>query len=111
MSPRENPASQNDWAFEPARRYQLADDLQRFAERRPIRARRITIVGRIGRWCRRHPLVAGLSTALLTLFCVILVGYAWVRHQQQEVTAFLANDVLPLFDDLDEFRPDARNCR
>ena len=96
-------------ALEPARRYQsagdLADDLDRFLDRLPIQARRITIIGRFSRWCRRHPLVAGLMTALLTLFCVILVGYGWVRHQQKELAEFLATDVIPLFDDLEKGDP------
>ena len=96
-------------ALEPTRRYQsagdLADDLDRFLDRRPVRARRVTMIGRFSRWCQRHPLVAGLMTALMALFCVILVGYGWVQHQQREVTEFLATNVIPLFDDLDEGDP------
>jgi WD40 repeat protein len=60
-------------AKEPARRYQtageLAADLQRFAEDRPIRARHIGAAERMWRWSRRNPLVASLAAAVvLSLF-------------------------------------------
>jgi WD40 repeat protein len=49
---------------DPARRYagaaELADDLQRFLDRRPTRARRLSASGRLVRWARRSPAVAGL---------------------------------------------------
>lgn len=59
---------------EPARRYQtaadLADDLRRFVELRPIRARDSSSVERAWWWCRRNPAIAGslLAVALLLLF-------------------------------------------
>lgn len=43
----------------------LADDLRRYLDRRPILARPITRVARLGRWCRRNPGVALLAGALL----------------------------------------------
>jgi serine/threonine protein kinase/WD40 repeat protein len=53
---------------DPARRYQtaddLADDLQRFLDRRPTRARAVGPAERLGRWARRHPAVAGLLCAV-----------------------------------------------
>jgi eukaryotic-like serine/threonine-protein kinase len=58
-------------AREPARRYQtpadLADDLRRFLDDRPIRARRLGLLQRGWRWARRNPWVAGLSAAVLVL--------------------------------------------
>src|SRR5262249_50073804 len=49
-------------APEPPRRYQsaceLADDLRRFLDDRPVRARRGSPVEHAWRWCRRNPAVA-----------------------------------------------------
>jgi serine/threonine protein kinase len=61
---------------EPRRRYaraaELADELRRFLEGRPIRARPLGVAGRLWRWCRRRPLVAAL-TATSSLLAVALV--------------------------------------
>ena len=65
----------------PGHRYQtaalLAEDLQRFIEDRPIRARRIGEAERFARWCRRNPVPAGLVAALLLVFWVGFAGVAW----------------------------------
>src|SRR6516164_6273246 len=59
---------------DPKRRYQSADeigeDLQRFVNDEPIKARRIGLVERLGRWCRRNPAVASLTAAVLLLMAV-----------------------------------------
>lgn len=59
---------------EPHRRYaraeELAEDLGRFQENRPILARPISRPARLWRWCRRRPLVAALGFA----FALSLVG-------------------------------------
>jgi serine/threonine protein kinase/tetratricopeptide (TPR) repeat protein len=56
-------------AREPSRRYpragDMAADLRRFLEGRPIQARRASHPERFARWCRRNPWVAGLSAAVL----------------------------------------------
>jgi len=46
---------------------ELADDLRRFLEDRPILARRPTLVERTGRWLRRHRAVAVASFVVLLL--------------------------------------------
>ena len=64
-------------AREPAHRYQsageLADDLRRFLEDRPIRARRVSSVEHLWRWCRRNRAVAGLRATALTLLVLVAV--------------------------------------
>lgn len=70
-------------ATEPQHRYpsadQLADDLHRFLEGRPIQARRISRSERLWRWCRRNPAIAATSAMavglLLTVAVVSAVAY------------------------------------
>ena len=72
-------------AQEPADRYAtaaaLAEDLQRFLEDRPIRARRVSWAGRLLRWGRRNKAVAAL---LASVVVTLVVGFAvstaqWIR--------------------------------
>jgi serine/threonine-protein kinase len=60
---------------EPHRRYPdaeaLAGDLNRFLDRRPVLARPISSVERLGRWCRRNPRIAGLAAAVLVLLVTV----------------------------------------
>jgi tetratricopeptide (TPR) repeat protein/tRNA A-37 threonylcarbamoyl transferase component Bud32 len=55
----------------------LADDLRRFLEKRPILARPVGLGGRLLRWCRRNPGVAGLLAALVLVFLAGLAGVLW----------------------------------
>ena len=58
-------------AKEPGRRYQsaqaMADDLGCWLHGKPISARPVSRLERSWRWCRRNPVVAGLSAAVLGL--------------------------------------------
>ena len=68
-------------AKDPQRRYPsaaaLADDLERFLNGRPIRARPIAIWERGWRWARRRPALAALATALMLAFIAGLGGLLW----------------------------------
>ncbi len=72
-------------AKEPAARYQtasdLADDLRRFLEDAPIRARRIRWSEQLYRWCRRKPGTAALLGSVLLLLTVIAVGASGMSWQ------------------------------
>ena len=49
----------------------LGDELQRWLENRPILARPAGIRERVGLWCRRHPLRAGVIAGVVLMLCVL----------------------------------------
>ncbi|MEQ8788056.1 MAG: serine/threonine-protein kinase [Pirellulaceae bacterium] len=56
---------------------ELADDLERFLDDRPIRARRVGPLERFWRWCHRNPAVAiptAAAALLLVLACTVATG-------------------------------------
>jgi WD40 repeat protein/serine/threonine protein kinase len=60
-------ASQSDSRRRYASAGDMAADLRRFLEGRPIHARRIGVAARAARWARRNPFVAGLLAAIVIL--------------------------------------------
>jgi WD40 repeat protein/tRNA A-37 threonylcarbamoyl transferase component Bud32 len=72
---------------EPRRRYAtaqaLADDLGRFLNREPVLARPIGGPGKASRWCRRQPVRAGLTAALIVVFAGGTAGVLWQWRQAQ----------------------------
>jgi serine/threonine protein kinase/WD40 repeat protein len=68
-------------ARDPAHRYQtpaeMAADLKRFVEDRPVRARRVSNAERLWRWCHRNPLPASLVAGLLLVFLAGFAGVFW----------------------------------
>jgi serine/threonine protein kinase/tetratricopeptide (TPR) repeat protein len=85
---------------EPKRRYQSADemaeDLQRFVNDEPIKARRVGPAERFTRWCRHHPAVAGLVAAVLLLMAAGTAASSWQAIVATRARADLAakNDAL-----------------
>jgi tRNA A-37 threonylcarbamoyl transferase component Bud32 len=68
-------------AKEPARRYPTAaafrDDLRRWLNGEPIVARPAGIIERMWRWCRRKPVVASLTAALVLVLSLGFGGVTW----------------------------------
>jgi serine/threonine protein kinase/WD40 repeat protein len=73
---------------DPARRYptakDVADDLRRFLEGKPIAARPVTRRERFWRWCKRYPTIAALSAAVLVTLLTgsVVSTYFAVRANQ-----------------------------
>jgi WD40 repeat protein/serine/threonine protein kinase/tetratricopeptide (TPR) repeat protein len=66
---------------DPARRYptgtELAADLQRFLEDRPIRARPVSAGERFWRWCRKNPALASATGIAATLLLAVSGVSVW----------------------------------
>jgi hypothetical protein len=77
----------------------LADDLRRFVEGRPIATRPMSRVGRLWRWACRNPVTAALTGAVLALLLVVAVGssitavYLQARLTESEGNQRRAEDV------------------
>src|SRR5262249_17034548 len=82
-------------AKEAERRYatasELAGDLRRFLEDRPISARRTGRLELGWRWCRRNPSIAGLSAGILAALLIGLGAVLWqlrlTEKQRQQAQA------------------------
>jgi tetratricopeptide (TPR) repeat protein len=74
----------------PADRYataqELADDLRRWLEDRPIRARRPSLAQRLGKWRLRHRVLVRTTAALLLTGLLLLGAFLW-REERQRTTA------------------------
>jgi WD40 repeat protein len=66
---------------EPPHRYAsaqaLAEDLQRFLDGRPIKARPVGLGGRMVKWARRHPAVAALAAGIGLAIALGFMGVTW----------------------------------
>lgn len=71
----------------PSERYssaqELADDLKRFLDDQPIRARRPSLADRMGKWTRRHR--AGVMTAVALSLVVIITAGGFKLHADQRL--------------------------
>jgi serine/threonine-protein kinase len=72
----------------PARRYHsardLAEDLGRFLEGKPVRARPVGTLERAVKWARRRPAAALLVGALMVMLGAGIGTGAWVRQQEAD---------------------------
>jgi serine/threonine protein kinase len=82
----------------PADRYatagELADDLRRFLEDKPIRARRPTLRQRLWKWCRRHRAVAAAAFLVLLAAIGALAAssyFFWHEHALTQKALWKAN--------------------
>lgn len=75
-------------AKEPARRFgsavELAADLERFLDGRPILARPPSYWERGWRWMRRHPRDAGVAALVACSFVALLLGGWWSYYREQQ---------------------------
>jgi serine/threonine protein kinase/tetratricopeptide (TPR) repeat protein len=62
---------------------ELADDLRRYLEDRPITARRPTLAQRARKWARRHkPVVMSAAAALVVVLAVLAGSVGWIVRDQ-----------------------------
>jgi len=82
-------ATSRDAADRYASAADLAGDLRRFLEDRPIHARRVTVAEQTWRWARRNPLLAMLSASSLALLLAVTLlstaGYVQIRRAYEQV--------------------------
>jgi hypothetical protein len=79
----------------PGERYadcgEMADDLRRWLEDEPIRARRLGWAERTARWARRNPVLAGLVAAVAALTIVSSVATVWLFASRERRAQVLAS--------------------
>ncbi|MCX6929493.1 MAG: protein kinase, partial [Verrucomicrobia bacterium] len=76
---------------EPTRRYatpqELADELGRFLDDKPILARPVSRPEKVWRWCRRNPVVAALAMTAVFVFLLGFAGVAWQGQRASRAAA------------------------
>ncbi len=77
-------------AKEPERRYatarELADDLGRFLDQRPIRARRPSVAERLARWSQRHRRTSAIGAGILVVATLVAAGGMVRLWEEQQRT-------------------------
>lgn len=80
----------------PEKRYasceEMADDLGRFLRSEPIRARPISKQERFVRWCKRNPVIAGLSAVAIGLLVTTAFITTWSYLQISAQAAIIADE-------------------
>ncbi len=76
---------------------ELADDLQRFLDGKPIRARRTSLWHRLRQWLQRHAeLAIGLALALLLALLTVSVAAVWISRAHRQTQAAIAGQDVAL---------------
>jgi tetratricopeptide (TPR) repeat protein len=74
----------------PAERYatakELADDLRRYLQHEPIRAKKPNWMQRVGKWSRRHPAFIRAAVVILFLITVGSLLSTWIIWQEKKQT-------------------------
>ncbi|HLJ93704.1 MAG TPA: tetratricopeptide repeat protein [Gemmataceae bacterium] len=84
---------------------ELADDLGRWLEDRPIRARRSPLRTRLLRWGRLHQtLLVSMAAALVMGLAVLAGSIGWIVRDRAARQANIASDVRTALDEAERFR-------
>jgi serine/threonine protein kinase len=75
---------------------ELADDLRRYLEDKPIQARRSTLLQKLGKWCRRHQPVVTTAMVSAVALLALSVALLWegnrrIRHERDQKDEALAD--------------------
>ena len=83
---------------EPERRYaaaqELADELSRFLNNEPIKARPLGRTERVWRWSRRNPALAAALTGLMMVFLVGFLATTWQWRRAERAGATTAHALI-----------------
>jgi serine/threonine protein kinase/tetratricopeptide (TPR) repeat protein len=69
----------------------LAEDLQRYLEGKPIRARRVSMLERASSWCQRNRAVTALTTLVVVALSTLLGVTLWSRSQLKDLLVEMAD--------------------
>jgi tetratricopeptide (TPR) repeat protein len=94
---------------EPGARYatiqDLADDLRRFLEDRPVRARRPSWLQRVRKWARRHrPVVWTAAVGLLVALVLLAGSVGWIMRDRAARQARTARQIQAAVDEARRFQ-------
>lgn len=71
---------------------EFADDLERWLDGRPVRARRVSMPARVARWCRRNPVAAGAIGVAMLLVVSSSAALMWRIERERAVAAANESD-------------------
>jgi eukaryotic-like serine/threonine-protein kinase len=74
----------------------LADELRRFVEGRPIRSRPVSVAERFWRWCKRERRLAAASIAAAVLTVVLALGSTWAAFVYRGQARQISEDFVAL---------------